>query len=126
MQSLFNKPHNLIAVCNKTDDDKLKVGESYRVTKICVLRSETLFFLEGFPEKERQDNYNFTFFQDGKEIDVVREIKFWEPSLRDAWLKQTSGESSEKGRRPETGKRKKIIIAVAVLAILLLAVILLL
>lgn len=42
----YYKPHNLMALCNQSDDSKLTVGSSYTVSKICVMRAETRFFLD--------------------------------------------------------------------------------
>ena len=88
MNGPYYKPNNLTAIYNGKDDSKLTVGVSYKVFKICVLRSDTWFYLEAFPEELRTDVFNFTFYEDGKEIDVVHEIRFWEPKLRDIRLRQ--------------------------------------
>lgn len=84
----FYKPLGLTAICNKTDDPKLKDGGTYQVTRICVLRAETRFFLADYPDEERNDSFNFTFLQDGEEINVNSEIRFWEPATRENKLRE--------------------------------------
>ena len=92
LSQYYNKVDTLYAVCERNTNwqgqtfPELKIGNTYKISHIGVLRSSTKVMLQDFPDREYTSGF-FTILENGEKVQDTEGLRFVAPYLRRMYLR---------------------------------------